>query len=317
MSFWIGYVLDLMVGDPSGFPHPIRAIGKMVQRFERHLLRGGDTSGQKKIKGTVLVILTVLPVYLFYALIIGVAFRLHWIAGICVQSFSFFQMMATRCLYDEGIKLYGTLGVNTPIQAARQQIAMLVSRDPSEMTREAIVKAGVETVSENLADGIVGPLFFTAIGGVPLGMVYKAVNTLDSMVGYKNETYFDFGWASARLDDVLTYMPARISAWLLILVSGISGGNWRRALRIMRRDCHNHESPNSPYPESAMAGALGIQLGGKATYFGVTYEKMTMGDPVELPEPKHLRAAARLILGASVAAFLIWQAIVYLIHWFV
>jgi adenosylcobinamide-phosphate synthase len=312
MAYWTGYILDLLVGDPEWFPHPIRYIGRWVRSLERKLLRKDDTSAQKKVRGVVLVLLTVLPVYVFYAVVIGLAFKLNWRIGIAVEAFSFYQMMATRCLYDEGMKVFRALGTeDTPLDAARRQIAMLVSRDTSQLSREGIVKAGVETVSENFADGILAPLLFTALGGVPLGMAYKAVNTLDSMVGYKNERYLDFGRASARLDDLLTYLPARISAGMLILAAGFSGGDWKRALRVTRRDCHNHESPNSPYPESAMAGALGIQLGGPATYFGITYDKLTMGDPLEEPAPRHLKYAARLVLGASVLTFLIWQAVVF------
>ena len=164
-----------------------------------------------------------------------------------------------------------------------------------------------------MADGIIAPFFNTAIGGVSLGMAYKAVNTLDSMVGYKNDKYLDFGWAAAKLDDLATWLPARFSGVFVIVAALILRQDWRRACRIMIRDRRNHESPNSPYPEAAVAGALGIQLGGRATYFGVTYEKKTMGDPVELPVRQHLKMAVNLVFGASILAFLFWQGLIQLV----
>jgi len=341
LAYWIGYGLDLAVGDPVSVPHPIRYIGRLVRFWEHKLLREGDSPGSLKLRGVVLVLLTVLPVYLFYAALVALAFRLHPLAGLAAQALVFFQMMATRSLCDEGMKLYRALGdepeghavpgplseggqhpefVPLPVPdeddalvPARKQLSMLVSRDTSKLDRVAIIKGGVETVSENLADGIIAPLFFTALGGVPLGMAYKAVNTLDSMVGYKNEKYLHFGWAAAKLDDLATWLPARLSGLFVILTAMIFQMNWKRAAVIMVRDRRNHESPNSPYPEAAVAGALGIQLGGRATYFGVTYEKKTMGDPVESPVGGHLKTAVRLVYGASLLAFLFWQGLFRLV----
>lgn len=327
MSYWIGYISDLLVGDPLWMPHPIRYIGKWIRYLESKLLDEGDSPGKQKFRGVVLVLLTVGAVAGFYTALLWGAFQIHPAAGFVIQAFVFFQMMATRCLGDEGMKLYHALGPdqeeladgleNTApsLESARRQLSMLVSRDTGQLSREDIVKAGVETVSENLADGIVAPLFFTAIGGVPLGMAYKAINTLDSMVGYKNSRYLSFGWASAKLDDLATWIPARLSGGLVILVSLLTGKPWKRAARIMIRDRRNHESPNSPYPEAAVAGALGIQLGGRAAYFGVAYDKKTMGDALERPGRNHLKKAVRLVYGASMAAFLIWQALLWLVRY--
>jgi len=355
LAYWIGYGLDLAVGDPVSVPHPIRYIGRLVRFWEHKLLREGDSHGSLKLRGVVLVLLTVVPVYFFYLSLVTLAFRLHPIAGLVVQALVFFQMMATRSLCDEGMKLYHALGpepgsgpgaetgpetepkpenetgaaspqhpesgpqtgpdedLDDPLDPARKQLSMLVSRDTSKLDRVAIVKGGIETVSENFADGILAPLFFTAIGGVPLGMAYKAVNTLDSMVGYKNDKYLHFGWAAAKFDDLATWLPARLSGLFVILAAWILRLDWKRAARIMIRDRRNHESPNSPYPEASVAGALGIQLGGRATYFGVTYEKKTMGDPVERPVRAHLKTTVRLVYGASILAFLFWQGLIRLV----
>jgi adenosylcobinamide-phosphate synthase len=345
LAYWIGYGLDLAVGDPVSVPHPIRYIGRLVRFWEHKLLREGDSPGSLKLRGVVLVLLTVVPVYLFYLVLVTLAFRLHPMAGLIVQALVFFQMMATRSLCDEGMKLYHALGAepegkagtepevkgsgasrqnpesephqvqheDDPLDPARKQLSMLVSRDTSKLDRVAIIKGGVETVSENFADGILAPLFFTAIGGVPLGMAYKAVNTLDSMVGYKNDKYLHFGWAAAKFDDLATWLPARLSGLFVILAAFVLRLDWKRAARIMIRDRRNHESPNSPYPEASVAGALGIQLGGRATYFGVTYEKKTMGDPVERPVRAHLKTTVRLVYGASILAFLFWQGLIRLV----
>lgn len=361
LAYWIGYGLDLAVGDPVSVPHPIRYIGRLVRFWEHKLLREGGSPGSLKLRGVVLVLLTVVPVYLFYLALVALAFRLHPLAGLMVQSLVFFQMMATRSLCDEGMKLYHALGAEPegktgvepegkteaepegktgaepegkasaasrrnpesssqpvpeeqdPLTPARKQLSMLVSRDTSKLDRVAIIKGGVETVSENFADGILAPLFFTAIGGVPLGMAYKAVNTLDSMVGYKNDKYLHFGWAAAKFDDLATWLPARLSGFFVILAAWFLQLDWKRAARIMVRDRRNHESPNSPYPEAAVAGALGIQLGGRATYFGVTYEKKTMGDPVAPPVRGHLKTTVRLVYGGSVLAFLFWQGLFWLV----
>lgn len=345
LAYWIGYGLDLAVGDPVSVPHPIRYIGRLVRFWEHKLLREGDSPGSLKLRGVVLVLLTVVPVYLFYLVLVTLAFRLHPIAGLIVQALVFFQMMATRSLCDEGMKLYHALGaeqegmagaepevkfdaasqqnpgseslydqdIDKALDPARKQLSMLVSRDTSKLDRVAIIKGGVETVSENFADGILAPLFFTAIGGVPLGMAYKAVNTLDSMVGYKNDKYLHFGWAAAKFDDLATWLPARLSGLFVILAAWVLRLDWKRAARIMIRDRRNHESPNSPYPEASVAGALGIQLGGRATYFGVTYEKKTMGDPVERPVRAHLKTTVQLVYGASILAFLFWQGVIRLV----
>ncbi|MDK9711956.1 adenosylcobinamide-phosphate synthase CbiB [Acidaminobacter sp.] len=361
LAYWIGYGLDLAVGDPVSVPHPIRYIGRLVRFWEHKLLREGDSPGSLKLRGVVLVLLTVVPVYLFYLVLVTLAARLHPIAGLIVQALVFFQMMATRSLCDEGMKLYHALGaepeglagaeqegmagagqegktgaepeakvdaasqqnpgskslsdqdIDNALDPARKQLSMLVSRDTSKLDRVAIIKGGVETVSENFADGILAPLFFTAIGGVPLGMAYKAVNTLDSMVGYKNDKYLHFGWAAAKFDDLATWLPARLSGLFVILAAWVLRLDWKRAARIMIRDRRNHESPNSPYPEASVAGALGIQLGGRATYFGVTYEKKTMGDPVERPVRAHLKTTVRLVYGASILAFLFWQGVIRLV----
>lgn len=304
MSLLIAFILDLILGDPYWLPHPIRYIGKLIHKLEKILLVHEDTAENQKAKGVVLTLTTVGCVFLCYWLLVYVAALVHPKLAFVVEVWVFYQMLATRCLADEGMKIFKALKEND-LEKARTQVGYLVSRETQHMTEEDIIKATIETVTENIIDGVVAPLFFAVIGGAPLGMAYKAVNTLDSMVGYKNEKYLHFGWASAKLDDLLGFLPARLTGGLVVLAALLLGMDFKRAAHVLVRDRNNHASPNSPYAEAPAAGALRVQLGGKATYFGVTTEKPTFGDDLEHIRAFHIKKAVQLLYVTSALSLMV------------
>lgn len=225
-------------------------------------------------------------------------------AGVLLETFWCYQLLATRSLRDESMKVYDRL-VNGTIEEARYAVSMIVGRDTKELTENGVTKAAVETVAENCSDGVIAPMIYMAIGGAPLMFLYKGINTMDSMLGYKNDKYLYFGRCSAKLDDVANYLPARISGWLMVAASFICGMDGRQAARIYRRDRRNHASPNSAQTEAAMAGALDVQLAGNAYYFGKLYEKPTIGDPIRAVEPEDIRRSNRLMYGTAILGILI------------
>lgn len=304
MSLLVAFILDLILGDPYWLPHPIRYIGRLIHKLESVLLVPEDSPENQKAKGVILTIATVGVVFSFYFLLMFVAGKINAQVAFVVEVLVFYQMLATRCLADEGMKIFKALKDND-IEKARIQVGYLVSRETAQMSEEDIIKATIETVTENIIDGVVAPLFFAIIGGAPLGMAYKAVNTLDSMVGYKNDKYLHFGWASAKLDDVLGFFPARFTGGLIVIASLVLGMDFKRAAHVLVRDRNNHASPNSPYAEAPAAGALRIQLGGKATYFGITTEKPTFGDDMEHIRAYHIKKAVRLLYATSALSLIV------------
>jgi len=301
MALAIGLCLDLLFGDPVSLPHPIRFIGKGIEKVEAVLRASNDSPCLSKMKGLILWLLITVGTYTFYFSLKWFTYRLNFWLGVLAESFVIYQILAIKCLKDETMRVYEALD-KADLPSARKWISYLVTRRTDEMTEEDIVKATVETISENIVDGITAPLFFIAIGGAPLGMFYKAANTLDSMVGYKNDRYLHFGWASARLDDVLNFIPARLTGVLIVCVASLFGYDGLNAWKILWRDRKNHSSPNSPYSEAPVAGALRIQLGGPATYFGVTKDKPTMGDALVSIERKHIKETNKLMIETSVVA---------------
>lgn len=300
-----GFCLDLLLGDPPGAPHPVRAVGALIAGLEK-LLRsmfpkspGGELAG-----GILLVILTL-------GISGGVVFGLLWLCGMlpvwvsfAVQTLLSYQLLAARSLRDESAKVYRALKTGT-MEEARQAVSMIVGRDTGGLDEAGVARAAVETVAENTSDGVVAPLIFLALGGAPLGMLYKAANTLDSMVGYRNERYLYFGRAAARLDDALNFIPARLAGILMCLAARPAGFDGRNALRILRRDRKNHKSPNSAHTEAACAGALHIQLAGPAQYFGKMVEKPTIGDPDRPVEPADILRASRLMFMTAFLTLLL------------
>ena len=297
-----GYVLDLIFGDPRQIYHPIRIIGNLIAVLEKGIRKVfPKTSKGELAGGTVLVVLVVLICTAVPAALLGLAAWIHPVVYWLLASFWCWQILATKSLKTESMKVYAPLKEGD-LPAARRAVAMIVGRDTERLTEEGVAKAAVETVAENTSDGIVAPLIFLALGGPALGFFYKAVNTMDSMVGYKNERYLYFGRTAARLDDVLNFLPSRISAWLMILAAAILGMDGKNAKRIYLRDRRNHASPNSAQTEAVMAGALRVQLAGDAWYFGELYKKPTIGDPFRAVEPEDIVRANRLMYLTSALA---------------
>ncbi len=283
----IGFILDLILGDPRRFPHPVRLIGGMISGLEKILRRGVF----ERAAGIILIVVVILSVY-FSVMYIS---ALSW----ALEIFFIYTIFALKSLSTEASKVYEAL-INDDIDLARKEISFLVSRDTDAMNKADIIRAAVETVTENIVDGVTAPMFYLFVGGAPAGMAYKAANTIDSMIGYKNEKYIRFGWSGARLDDLLNFVPARITGFILIPLAALfTGGSITGAYRILARDRLNHSSPNSGYPESASAGALGIQLGGPASYFGVTQDKPHIGDKERDLEPEDIKRAVRLLYAVS------------------
>lgn len=297
----IGFVLDTLIGDPYNMPHPIRAVGKLIVAMERYVrTRFSDL----RKGGTFLVIAVILISVLAPAAVLFICYHISRILGIAVESILCFYMLAARCLCSESMKVcHAAESGNT--EEARRAVSMIVGRDTAVLDEAGIIRAAVETVAENTSDGVTAPMFYMALGGGVLGMVYKAVNTMDSMIGYKNEKYADIGRTAARLDDVLNYIPSRLTAFLIMLAAGSCGCDGKNALRIWRRDRRNHASPNSAQTESACAGALHLRLAGDAWYFGELHKKPYIGDDEKKIETEDIRRANRLMYGASVLMLII------------
>ncbi len=287
-----GFLLDCLIGDPYSLPHPIRLIGRTISSLERLLrkaLPNYEYAAGVILSCTVLIIFTAVP-----ALILLLCYRLNIWAGIAAESVMCFYLLAARCLRDESMKVYRAL-CSENIEQSRHAVSMIVGRDTKNLTAEGIAKAAVETVAENTSDGVTAPMFYIMLGGASAGFFYKAANTMDSMLGYKNEKYIRFGRFSARLDDLLNFIPSRITALLMIVSAYILGMNGRRACSIWRRDRLNHASPNSAQTEAVCAGALGVMLAGDAYYFGKLVKKKTIGDDLRPIRPEDIPAANRLM----------------------
>lgn len=298
IAFFFGFILDLFLGDPYWMPHPIRLIGGLVSRVEKKLRQEGEAKDpeQEKRRGVWLVAAVVGVTAGVSAFILGTAYGASPVAGCIVETIMTYQILAAKCLKVESMKVYSCLKEKN-LDKARKAVSMIVGRDTACLDETGVAKAAIETVAENTSDGVIAPLLYTALGGPVLGFCYKAINTMDSMVGYKNDNYLFFGRAAAKLDDVVNYLPARISAYSMIASAGILGKSYSfsEALRIYKRDRYNHASPNSAHTEAACAGALGIQLAGDASYFGKIVKKPYIGDPVRNVEIEDICRAGRLM----------------------
>jgi len=310
----LGYAIDLIIGDPSWFYHPVRLIGKFIDFTETFLRKIAKTAASQKVAGVVLAAVTVGGTYFLLYFLLKFIHQENIYIFHLINIFLVYTVLATKSLSDEALKIYNLLSQDE-IEKARHRLSFIVGRDTADLSEEKITKAVVETVAENASDGIVAPLFYLFIGGVPLAMAYKAVNTLDSMVGYKNERYLHLGWASARLDDIANFIPARLTALLLALSALLSGSyeEAKRAFVTMLKEGSHHESLNSGYPEAAMAGALGISLGGVNTYGGVEVAKPVLGAELNPTAPFHILKAERLMRITSFLALLTGVLILWLI----
>ena len=311
----IGFGMDLILGDPHGFPHPVAAIGKLISGLEKRLRRlFPATVRGENIAGGVLWVLvaglsTVVPAFVLW----GCRLVSPWLR-LVVESAMCWQILATKSLRVESMKVYTALETGD-LQASRYAVSMIVGRDVSRLDEAGVARAAVETVAENTSDGVVAPLVFLALGGAPLGFFYKAVNTMDSMLGYVEPPYKNIGLVPARLDDVMNFLPARLSALLMLAAGALLGMDAKQGWKIFRRDRFNHASPNSAQTESVCAGLLGLRLAGDAWYHGCLHKKPYIGDPLREITNGDIPAACRLMymtallslaLCAGCKALLIW-----------
>ena len=302
MTVWAvlgGFVLDALFGDPAWLPHPVVYMGKAISRLEKFLRPRLSKTPQGELLGGAIVAFC-LPVgtFLLTGLVCWGAARLHPLLGLAVQMFWCGQALAARGLVQESTNVYKELK-KPDLPGARKAVSRIVGRDTAELTAEGVTKAAVETVAENASDGVIAPLLYMLIGGAPLALTYKAINTMDSMLGYKNEKYLYFGRIPAKLDDAANYLPSRLAALLWVAAAAFTRNDAKGAWKIWRRDRRNHASPNSAQTESACAGALGVQLAGPAYYFGQYYPKLTIGDALRPIEPEDILRANQMMYVAS------------------
>ena len=308
-----GFILDCILGDPVWMPHPVVYMGKVITWAERFLrARFPKTPKGEFRAGLCLAAGLPLGTLLVTGGICLLAGRLHRLAGFAVQTLWCWQALAMRDLAAESRNVWKELQ-KEDLPAARKAVGRIVGRDTEPLTAEGVIRAAVETVSENFSDGVAAPMLYMFLGGAPLALMYKAVNTMDSMVGYKNERYLWFGRAAAKLDDVVNYIPARISALCWIAAAALTGQDWKGAWRIWRRDRRRHSSPNAAQTEAACAGSLGVQLNGPAWYFGQLHEKPFLGDALRPVETGDILRAIRMMVAASTLLLVLCGAVQFLI----
>lgn len=329
-AFIAGFVLDLLIGDPHFIPHPVRLIGSLISFLDKRLNcdAGYNRSGEKiavdanieKIKlskykrGMLLAFTVIIVVFAVSALILATAYSINLYAWVIAEAVMTWQILATKCLRVESMRVYDALRTDG-VDAGRKAVSMIVGRDTSVLDAAGVTRAAVETIAENTSDGVIAPMLYTAIGGPVLGFVYKAVNTMDSMLGYKNDKYMYFGRFAARLDDVVNFIPARISAYLMIAAAFIGGRQFdgKNAYHIFKRDRFNHASPNSAQTESVCAGALRVQLAGDAVYFGKLVKKKYIGDGLREIEYEDIKRANRLMYITAFLCELLSVAVMSLV----
>ena len=294
-AFFFGFILDMIFGDPHGFPHPVRLMGGLISAPEKRLLDMENRNPDRELKnGKLLAAAVLLSVSAVSSVVFIAAYFAHPILGACAEAFMTYQILAAKGLKSESMKVFDRLE-RDDLSGARKVVSMIVGRDTDNLDAEGVTKAAVETVAENTSDGVVAPMLYCAVGGPVLGLMYKAVNTMDSMIGYKNDKYLYFGRAAAKLDDAANFLPARISAVFMLFSAFIGGFDFKNALRIYKRDRLKHSSPNSAHTEAVCAGALGVRLAGDAVYFGKTVKKPFIGEALRKIEPGDIRRANRLM----------------------
>lgn len=318
-----GFLLDCIFGDPAWMYHPIRVIGNLISVLEKGLRKllcsRIPASEQKKKKkrevlaGGILWILTVSLSFLVPAVLLFAVGKFHPAVRFLLETFWCYQIFAARCLVGESRKVYQKLKEDD-LPGARRAVSMIVGRDTENLTAEGVTKAAVETVAENTSDGVTAPLLFLLIGGAPLGFLYKAVNTMDSMLGYKNEKYLYFGRIPAKMDDVFNYIPARLTAWFMIVAAFLTGMDGKNAWKIYLRDKRKHASPNSAQSEAVCAGALDVQLAGDAVYFGKIYKKDYIGDAIRKIEPEDILRAGKLMYMTTILMMVVFGGLLLWIY---
>jgi len=308
IKIWIAYVLDLIFGDPQNIIHPVQIIGKMINIGEKSLL-GKKYKSDRKYKFFAGMILNITVISLTY----GITYLIHRtsensIIFTVAEIYLMYTVFSINSLAREGNRVYNILKEGN-IERARKDLSYLVSRDTGTMDEKMIIRSTMETISENTVDGIVAPMMYMFLGGLPLSMTYKAINTFDSMVGYKNEKYMDFGKFSAKLDDVANFIPARITGILIVIASMILGYDYKNSLKIFIRDRKNHSSPNSGHAEAGVAGALGVQFGGKVSYFGKEVDKPVIGDKTKDFELEDIKKNIKIMYAASFLSLVVFSVI--------
>lgn len=320
-AFIAGFVLDLLIGDPHFIPHPVRLIGSLISFCDKRLnCDAGYNISEKKLnltkykRGMLLAFTVIFATFAMSVIIIVAAYSINLYAGVIAEAVMTWQILATKCLRVEGMRVYDALRTDG-IDAGRRAVSMIVGRDTSVLDAAGVTRAAVETIAENTSDGVIAPMLYTAIGGPVLGFVYKAVNTMDSMLGYKNDKYMYFGRFAAKLDDVVNFIPARISAYLMIAAAFIGGRQFdgKNAYRIFKRDRFNHASPNSAQTESVCAGALRVQLASDAVYFGKLVKKKYIGDGLREIEYEDIKRANRLMYITAFLCELLSVAVMSLV----
>lgn len=305
----IGFILDFILGDPHCLWHPVQGIGHLITAAETVLRKMfPDTKRSLQIAGGILVFIVLSLSVLIPAVILAVADRIHPAFSFALSCILCWQMLAAKSLKTESMKVYTALE-KEGLEAGRKAVSMIVGRDTKALTEEGVIKAAVETVAENTSDGVTAPLFYMILAGPLGGILYKAINTMDSMIGYRNERYRYLGTCAARLDDAANFIPSRISALFMVGASFLLGLDGKNAWKIYRRDRHNHKSPNAAQTEAVMAGALQVQLAGDAWYFGELYKKPTIGDPIRPVRREDIPLACRLEYAAVILQFLVLAGI--------
>ena len=311
----LGFILDFIFGDPRWLPHPICFIGKLISITEKAVRRFcGEKPEGLLMGGFVMVVIVLTVAFAVPYFILTLAEMYSPVLAFAVETFMFYQIFAMRSLKEASLQVYDALK-SGDLQEARKKLSWIVGRDTAELTDEEVAKAAVETVAENTSDGVIAPLFFMFIGGAPLAFLYKAINTMDSMVGYKNDRYLYFGRTAAKLDDIVNYIPARISALLMVVSCFLCGKEFdgKRAWYIFKRDRYRHASPNSAQTEAVCAGALGIRLAGNASYFGKIVEKPYIGDAERAVETEDIKRADRLLYATAILCEAICLSVLWII----
>ncbi len=311
IALTVGYILDLIIGDPHNLPHPIRMIGRLIEIVENKLRRISKCEKDERKYGVILWFIVVGTSYLIPALILFALSTISIKLSIIAESIMCYYILATKSLRDESMKVYYALKNNNIVEA-RKYLSYIVGRDVENLNGPSIAKAAVETVAENTSDGVIAPMIFIILGGAPLGLMYKAINTLDSMVGYKNKKYINMGRFSALADDVANYIPSRLSAYLMMISAYILKMDYNNAYKIFKRDRYNHKSPNSAQTESVCAGALNIMLGGDNYYKGILVHKPTIGDNKREVELEDIKKANKLMYITSLLCLIIGVIILWL-----
>lgn len=305
----LGFCLDLLFGDPRWLYHPICLIGNLIAFLEKKIRRLFPKTDKGELLGGMLEVLCVCVLSMgIPLLVIRLLNQFVPMAGFVLETFWCYQLFAAKSLKTESMKVYDKLKHGT-IEEARYAVSMIVGRDTKSLSEVGVTKAAVETIAESTSDGVIAPMFYMALGGIPLMFLYKAINTMDSMLGYKNEKYLYFGRCAAKLDDVANYLPSRIAGRYMVLAAYFTGLNGKKAAQMFKRDRRNHASPNSAQTESAMAGALCVQLAGDAWYFGKLYKKPTIGDADRVVEAEDILQANRLMYATAILGCLFFTGI--------